>query len=184
MHSITMAVAPAAGRLAAVGLASGGCGRPLAPAATTQQRRRQRQRAAPAAAAGPRSGSGRKGGKAAAPVQAPEEAAAAELAAERQLSAGAAAALSEQQQQQLDALAEAISARLEAIADSDDWSPGAERCPCCVRHGQPHLAAVCPAAGQPWVGTSRAPSRCRGPAGRAACSPQCMKTALPLQTKC
>lgn len=122
---MTVVAAPAAGRLAAAGFASGGCGRPLAATAPAQPQRQQRRRAVPAAAAGPRPGGGRKGSKAAAPVQAPEEvAAAAELAAERQLSAGAAAALSEQQQQQLDALVEAISARLEAIADSDDWSPG------------------------------------------------------------
>ena len=110
--------------------ASSSSGRGPAPAAApgAAGRQRQQQRAV-AAAAGSRSGGGRKGGKAAAPVQAPKadaaaEAAAAELAAERQAAADAALALSEQQQQQMDALAQAISARLEALADSDDWTPG------------------------------------------------------------
>lgn len=83
------------------------------------------QRQLVVAAAGQRPG--RKGSKAAVPVaEGPADAdAAAELAAERQQSVAAVAALTAEQQQRLDALAEAISERLGALAESDDWTPGA-----------------------------------------------------------
>ncbi|KAL4423769.1 hypothetical protein ABPG75_001070 [Micractinium tetrahymenae] len=103
-------------------------GRSLAPAAASGRRVRS-QRQLTAAAAGQRSGrkAGRSsGGKASAPVveeaASLESAAAAELADER-LQAAAAAALSEEQQQRLDALAEAISERLGALAESEQWTP-------------------------------------------------------------
>jgi hypothetical protein len=47
-----------------------------------------------------------------------------QLAEEREQSAAAAAALSEEQQQQVEALAAAISKKLEAVAESDSWTPG------------------------------------------------------------
>lgn len=93
------------------------------------QRRAYGQRLV-AAAAGGQCGSRKKGGsgKAAAPVadeaaDLESELAAVELAEEREGSMAAAAALSAVQQARLDALAEAISQRLEKLADSEDWTP-------------------------------------------------------------
>ncbi|PSC70640.1 GTPase Der [Micractinium conductrix] len=100
---------------------------PAGPRSLVPARRLRHGRVVVAAAAGPRSSKkGGSAGRSAAPVAEDhplDAAAAAGLADERQQSKASAAALSEQQQQQLDALAEAISERLGALADSDDWSP-------------------------------------------------------------
>lgn len=80
------------------------------------------------AAAGASRRSGRSGGSGRAEVPVVDPAAAEELAGqlaeEREQSAAAAAALSEEQQQQVEALAAAISKKLEAVAESDSWTPG------------------------------------------------------------
>lgn len=124
MAALTI-VAAAAQRLAAgTTTNSRSCGGSSIHGCAPSPRRPQRQRAG--VLAGARGApSGRKGGRAAAPppAQVPSEAAD-DLAEERQVAADAAAVLSEQQQQKLDAIAAAISAKLDALADSDDWTPG------------------------------------------------------------
>ena len=132
-----MRLASGAGGLASSASSSSGSRAALA-AAPPQRRQQQRRQAAlvVVAAGGQRRGSGTGGRKAAAPVADTDgdSESAADLADERIESVTSAAALSEDQQAQLDALAEAISAKLGALADSDDWTPG-------KRH-----ACACPAA--------------------------------------
>ncbi|KAL4446309.1 hypothetical protein ABPG77_003116 [Micractinium sp. CCAP 211/92] len=127
-------MAAAAGCAAMAGILKGSsmadrcplAGRPLAPASLSG-RRTCGERQLTAAAAGQRSNK-KRSGKAAVPVVEEaaadlESAVAADLADERLQAAAAAAALSEEQQLRMDALAEAISERLGALAESDEWTP-------------------------------------------------------------
>lgn len=103
-------------------------GRTLAHAPISGRRTRGQQQPI-AAAAGQRSGK-KRSSKAAVPVAEEttaslESTVASELAEERLQAAAAAAALSEEQQRRMDALAEAISERLGALAEADEWTPGA-----------------------------------------------------------
>jgi hypothetical protein len=121
-----MRLASGAGGLASS--ASSSSGSRAALAAPPPQRRQQQRRQAllVVAPGGQRRGSGAGGRKAVAPVADTDGdgESAADLADERIESVTSATALSEDQQAQLDALAEAISAKLGALADSDDWTPG------------------------------------------------------------